>query len=372
MLPGKFGLNFIVNNVNELQRVKPDPAFWRNKRVFITGHTGFKGGWLAFWLSLLGAKVTGYALPPNTDLSFFSSVKLGRHLKDSRLSDVNDYSAVLEALSSANPEVILHLAAQPIVRRSYSDPLETYRTNVMGTVNLLQASRSCKDLKAIIVVTSDKCYENKSWYWGYRETDPLGGYDPYSNSKACQELVASAFRQSYLTDQGIAIATARAGNVIGGGDWSEDRLIPDAIRANFGNFCLTIRNPAATRPWQHVLEPLSGYLVLAERLCSDPGFAGGWNFGPHDSSVCTVEEVLVLLAQYLPGGLQWRGDTAAQPHEANLLKLDCSKAASLLGWTPVWGLNTALKITCDWYMSQLTEKDMEKVSLSQIENYLTM
>jgi CDP-glucose 4,6-dehydratase len=351
---------------------KPNSVFWRDKRVFLTGHTGFKGGWLTLWLSLMGARVTGYSLPPITDPDFYSSVGLARHLYQSHMADVNDNNALAEAIAKANPEIILHLAAQPLVRRSYADPLETYSTNVMGTANLLQASRSCKDLKAVIVVTSDKCYENKSWHWGYRETDILGGYDPYSSSKACQELVVSAFRQSYLTDQGIAIATARAGNVIGGGDWSEDRLIPDAIRANFGNSCLTIRNPAATRPWQHVLEPLSGYLVLAERLCSDPGFAGGWNFGPHDSSVCTVEEVLVLLAQYLPGGLQWRGDTAAQPHEANLLKLDCSKAASLLGWTPVWGLNTALKITCDWYMSQLTEKDMEKVSLSQIENYLTM
>ena len=201
-------LILIVDNLNGLQRVKPDSAFWQNKRVFITGHTGFKGGWLALWLSLLGAKVTGYALPPNTDPNFFSLVELGRHLKDSHLADVNDYTALLEALSKADPEVILHLAAQPLVRRSYADPLETYRTNVMGTANLLQASRRCRDLKAIIVVTSDKCYENKSWYWGYRETDPLGGYDPYSSSKACQELVTSAFRQSYLMDQGVAIATA--------------------------------------------------------------------------------------------------------------------------------------------------------------------
>ncbi len=358
-----------VHNLNASQRAKPDPSFWRNKRVFITGHTGFKGGWLALWLSLMGARVTGYALSPNTDPSFFSLVELGRHLNDSHLADVNDYMTLLEALSKADPEVVLHLAAQPLVRRSYADPLETYRTNVMGTANLLQASRGCKDLKAIIVVTSDKCYENKSWHWGYRETDTLGGYDPYSNSKACQELVASAFRQSYLTDQGIAIATARAGNVIGGGDWSEDRLIPDAMRAYNKNSCLMIRNPSATRPWQHVFEPLSGYLVLAERLCSDPRLVGGWNFGPSDSNVRTVEEVLGILSQYLRGGLQWRTDTATQPHEANLLKLDSSKAVNLLGWTPIWGLEEALRLTCDWYVSQSKAENLEELCFSQISRY---
>jgi CDP-glucose 4,6-dehydratase len=317
----------------------------------------------------MGARITGFALPAKTDPNFFSLVKLERYIERSYLGDINDYRALDEAISQANPQVILHLAAQPLVRKSYVDPLETYRTNVIGTANLLQVARNCEALQAVIVVTSDKCYENRSWHWGYRETDALGGYDPYSNSKACQELVASAFRQSYLIDKGVAIATARAGNVIGGGDWSEDRLIPDAIRANFGNSFLTIRNPAATRPWQHVLEPLSGYLVLAERLCSDPGFAGGWNFGPHESNVRTVEEVLGLLGQHLPGGLKWKTNTTAQPHEADLLKLDCSKAFALLGWSPLWGLETALKLTCDWYVSQKTTKKIEKVCFSQIESY---
>jgi CDP-glucose 4,6-dehydratase len=358
-----------VQPFTKTQRVRPTSAFWQGKRVFLTGHTGFKGGWLALWLSLLGAKVTGYALSPKTDPNLFSLVNLGRRLQNSHLADVNDYTVLREALYRANPQIILHLAAQPLVRRSYTDPLETYETNIIGTANLLQASRSCEDLKVIIVATSDKCYQNKSWYWGYRETDALGGYDPYSSSKACQEIVASAFHQSYFMEKGVAIATVRAGNVIGGGDWSEDRLIPDAIRSYCGNSCLTIRNPSAIRPWQHVLEPLSGYLILAERLCSDPGLAGGWNFGPNDSNVRTVEAVLGLLAQHLPGGLQWRTDTAAQPHEANLLKLDSSKAIALLGWSPIWRLETALKLTFDWYLSQLKAENMEDVCISQISSY---
>ena len=347
----------------------PAPEFWRDKRVFVTGHTGFKGGWVTLWLSALGAKVTGYALSPNTNPNFFSVLKLGRHLTQSHLADVNDHTALSDALFKANPQIILHFAAQPLVRRSYVDPLETYQTNVLGTTNLLRAALSCKDLQAILVVTSDKCYENQSWHWGYRETDTLGGYDPYSSSKACQELVVSAFRQSYYYEKGVAVATARAGNVIGGGDWSEDRLIPDAMRAHSENSCLTIRNPRATRPWQHVLEPLSGYLVLVERLFSDPTLAGGWNFGPSDCDVRTVEEVLGLLAQCLPGGLQWRADTAPQPHEAEVLKLDCSKASALLGWTPRWGLETALTHTCDWYLSQRKATNIEEVCLSQITSF---
>jgi CDP-glucose 4,6-dehydratase len=316
-----------------------------------------------------GARVTGYSLPPITDLDFYSSVALERHLNQSYMADVNDDRVLQDAIAKANPEIILHLAAQPLVRKSYENPVETYRTNVIGTANLLQASRSCEELKAIIVVTSDKCYEDKSWHWGYRETDTLGGYDPYSNSKACQELVASAFRQSFLIDQGVAIATVRAGNVIGGGDWSQDRLIPDAIRAYYKNDRLTIRNPAATRPWQHVLEPLSGYLVLAERLCSDPLLAGGWNFGPSDSNVRTVEDVLSILAQHLPGGLQWQTDSSTQLHEANLLKLDSSKAIALLGWEPLWGLEEALKLTCDWYISQSKAANLEELCFSQISSY---
>ena len=346
----------------------PNPGFWRNKRVFVTGHTGFKGGWLTLWLSKLGAKVTGYALPPNTQPSFFGVVNLERHLIKNHLNNINDYAALEAALTAANPEVILHLAAQPLVRRSYAEPLETYQTNVMGTANLLQAARKCPALQAIVVVTSDKCYENQSWPWGYREIDTLGGYDPYSNSKACQELVVSGFRQSYLQDKGAAIATARAGNVIGGGDWSEDRLIPDAMRAHTAQACLTIRSPQASRPWQHVLEPLAGYMVLTEQLCANSSLTGGWNFGPQDSDVRTVVEVLNLASQYLADGLQWQVDTSAQPHEARLLKLDCSKAQSELGWKPRWRLEQALKATCRWY-ELCSSSDMEKASIDQIDSY---
>lgn len=348
---------------------KPEPDFWGNKSVFVTGHTGFKGGWLTLWLSLLGAKVTGYALPPNTRPDFFSAVGLERHLTRNHIANINDHSSLQHALNSADPEIILHLAAQPLVRRSYSEPLETYQTNVMGTANLLQAARTCSRLRAIVVVTSDKCYENQAWAWGYRETDPLGGYDPYSSSKACQELVVSAFRQSYLQGKGVALATARAGNVIGGGDWSDDRLIPDVMRAHAAKAFLTIRNPQATRPWQHVLEPLAGYLVLAQKLCSDPSLAGAWNFGPQDSDVCTVEELLTLASKRFSGGIKWQVERSEQPHEAQLLKLDCSKSVSLLGWTPKWHLEEALEHTCDWYADFASKQGMEHLSKSQIEAY---
>ena len=318
---------------------------------------------------MLGAKVSGYALPPDTYPSFFAEVNLERYLTHSLLDTINNYATLEAALIAVNPEIILHLAAQPLVRRSYAEPLETYQTNVMGTANLLQAARSCPAVQAIVVVTSDKCYENQAWPWGYRETDTLGGYDPYSNSKACQELVVSAFRQSYLQDKGVAIATARAGNVIGGGDWSEDRLIPDAMRAHAAQGCLTIRSPQATRPWQHVLEPLAGYLVLAEELWVNPVIGGGWNFGPLDSDVRTVEEVLTLTSQCLAGGLQWRVDNRAQPHEAQLLKLDCSKSMCLLNWKPRWGLEQALAHTCDWYSHFSAKRKMCEISQFQITRY---
>jgi CDP-glucose 4,6-dehydratase len=348
---------------------KPDPDFWRGKSVFLTGHTGFKGGWLARWLSMLGAKVTGYALPPSANPSFFSAVGLRRCLIRDHQANINDYPTLEVALEAADPEVILHLAAQPLVRRSYGEPLETYQTNVMGTANLLQAARKCSALEAVVVITSDKCYENRAWSWGYRETDALGGYDPYSNSKACQELVVSAFRQSYFQENGVAIATARAGNVIGGGDWSEDRLLPDAVRAYASNDRLIIRSPRATRPWQHVLEPLAGYLLLSERICLQPGLADGWNFGPRDCDVRTVEDVLNLTSQLLPGGLNWSIDSSAQLHEADLLKLDSSKSVSLLGWRPRWGLEQALEMTCEWYSRCVNGCDMDDFSLKQIESY---
>jgi CDP-glucose 4,6-dehydratase len=347
----------------------PNSNFWGNKRVYVTGHTGFKGGWLALWLSMLGAKVTGFALPPNNGPNFFSAVRLERHLARSYLANVNDYDTLKAEIIGADPEIILHLAAQPLVRRSYAEPLETYKTNVMGTVNLLQAARNCENLQAIVVVTSDKCYENKAWCWGYRETDTLGGHDPYSSSKACQELVVTAFRHSYLQSSGVGIATARAGNVIGGGDWAEDRLIPDAMRAYFQKTGLIVRNPHATRPWQHVLEPLAGYLMLSEKIFSEPDIAGSWNFGPRDSDVRTVEEVLKLMSQRLSNGLSWRVESSSQHQEAQLLKLDSSRSTTLLDWTPKWKLEQALTLTCDWYRAFSTEPSMETISESQIVNY---
>ncbi len=347
----------------------PRPDFWRNKRVLITGHTGFKGGWLALWLSMLGAKVSGYALAPHTEPNFFTATNLQRHFTQSHFADINDYSAIRAAISSAKPDIIMHLAAQPLVRRSYLDPLETYRTNVMGTAHLLQAARSCSPVQAVVVVTSDKCYENQAWPWGYRETDSIGGHDPYSSSKACQELVVSAFRQSYQEYGAVALATARAGNVIGGGDWSDDRLIPDAIRAYTEQTFLRISNPQATRPWQHVLEPLAGYLMLAEQLCANHSLAGAWNFGPQDSDVRTVGEVVKLVSERLTGGLSWQLDARLQPHEARLLKLDCSKSQSLLGWKSRWALEQALTHTCDWYSSFYRKRDMDDISQAQIASF---
>jgi CDP-glucose 4,6-dehydratase len=346
----------------------PDPAFWSGKRVFLTGHTGFKGGWLSVWLNMLGARVTGYALPPTTKPSFFAHAGVQQAIEKSHQANICNYPQLAQAMLAANPEVIFHLAAQPLVRRSYADPLETYQTNVMGTANLLRAARNCSDLEAVVVVTSDKCYENQSWPWGYRETDTLGGHDPYSNSKACQELVVSSFRKSSFTEKGIALATARAGNVIGGGDWSEDRLIPDAIRAHINQQPLVIRNPKATRPWQHVLEPLSGYLVLAEQLATKKSqYADAWNFGPLDADVQTVEEVLGLVSNALPDGLHWQVDSSAHhPHEAQILKLDCAKSTSLLKWRPRWDLAAAVAHTCSWYRHSQRAFDMRSYTQDQI------
>lgn len=344
-------------------------GFWADKRVLVTGHTGFKGGWLTLWLSMLGARVSGYSLPPSTDPSLYSLVSLTQHLEQNYLADVRDFATLAAALVEVDPQIILHLAAQPLVRNSYADPLETYSTNVMGTVNLLQAARQCESLESIVVVTSDKCYENKGWHWGYRETDELGGYDPYSSSKACQELVVSAFRQSFFQERAIPIATARAGNVIGGGDWSEDRLIPDAMRAHESGKTLTIRSPLATRPWQHVLEPLAGYLELAEKLCSNPTLEGPWNFGPRETDVRTVEEVLTLVSARLPGGFNWQVETTSQPHEAKVLKLDYSKAASFLTWKPKWTLEQAVERTAVWYGAARESRNLEELTMRQIEDY---
>lgn len=348
----------------------PTRGFWTGKRVLVTGHTGFKGGWLALWLSALGAKVAGYSRPPNTQPSFFESCGVESMLSWHRLGDVCDGQALQGFVKEVQPHIVFHLAAQPLVRFSYRDPVDTYKTNVLGTVHLLETVRQAHSLEAVVVVTSDKCYENKEWLWGYRESDPLGGHDPYSSSKGCQELVVASYRKSFFMGSGPALATARAGNVIGGGDWSADRLLPDAMRAYFFKSPLTIRNPKATRPWQHVLEPLNGYLLLAQRLCSQPELAGSYNFGPFDSDVRTVENVLQLVSKGLPSPLNWSIDTTTQPHEAGLLKLDCSKSMALLGWQPRWSLEKAVSASCHWYNVVSEKADVSKVCEEDIDQFI--
>jgi CDP-glucose 4,6-dehydratase len=352
-----------------------DSQFWKGKRVFLTGHTGFKGGWLSLWLSSMGAKVTGYSLAPNTNPNFYEVAGINGVVEKSLIGDIRDFENLRAAITAAEPEIVIHMAAQPLVRYSYVNPVETYATNVMGTVHVLDSIRSTPSVRATVVVTTDKCYENKEWVWGYRENEPMGGYDPYSNSKGCAELVASAYRQSFFSDATYskhkhALASARAGNVIGGGDWSEDRLIPDALKAFEAGIPLMIRNPLATRPWQHVLEPLSGYLVLAQALYQEGiQFASAWNFGPRDEDARPVKEVVNLLVERSPAGAKWEQDQNEQPHEAHSLKLDCSKADQLLGWQPKWSLETAVQNIADWQKAFLAKEDMQKISLKQIDAY---
>jgi CDP-glucose 4,6-dehydratase len=342
-----------------------DTSFWHNRRVFITGHTGFKGGWLSLWLQQFGAKVTGYALPPSTNPSLFEVAKVASGMT-SIIGDIRDLPRLRSVLAEADPEVVFHLAAQPLVRASYADPIETYSTNVMGTVNLFEAVRSLTSVKALVNVTSDKAYENREWVWGYRETDPMGGYDPYSSSKGCAELVASAYRRSFS----LPLASARAGNVIGGGDWSADRLVPDVLAALANGRPVEIRNPSATRPWQHVLEPLRGYLTLAERLFKEPtAFAEGWNFGPDDESCQPVSAVVAECVEAWGGGTAWRSQSGEHPHEAGFLKLDSSKARARLAWRPKLALQQAIQATTDWHRAWLKGSDMRSFTLLQIENY---
>lgn len=343
--------------------------FWRGKRVFLTGHTGFKGGWLALWLADMGAEVHGYALSAPTEPNFFSVCKLQAHLKNSTIADIRDAAALTRAMQVAQPHIVLHLAAQSLVRYSYTAPVETYAVNVMGTVNLLEAVRQTPGVRAIVNVTTDKCYENREWVWPYRENEAMGGFDPYSSSKGCSELVTAAYRRSFLEPAGIGLASARAGNVIGGGDWAADRLIPDFLRALDAGQMLTIRSPNATRPWQHVLEPLAGYLALAERLYTvGQDFAEGWNFGPEEADARPVRWIVEHLCGLVPGSA-WQCDTAPQPHEANLLKLDSSKAKMKLGWRPRWHLETALGQTLAWHQAWKRGADMATTSLAQIGEY---
>ncbi len=351
-----------------------DKKFWKGKKVFITGHTGFKGSWLCLWLSALEADVCGYALRPHTDPSLFQLCRVDE-LVQSMIGDIRESKSLATAMCSSLPEVVIHMAAQPLVRDSYKIPVATYETNVMGTVNVFEAVRTCKSVKAVINVTTDKCYENKEWVWGYRENEPLGGFDPYSNSKACSELVTAAYRSSYFNlrdyaSHGVAIASARAGNVIGGGDWATDRIIPDCIRAFLRTEPVLIRNPHAVRPWQHVLEPLSGYLMLAQKLIQQGArFAEAWNFGPDDIDAKPVEWLVQQLCAKLGGNLSYKIDLGKQPHESNYLKLDCSKAKRELGWVPCWSLDKTIDSIQEWTSAYRENKDLRSVCFKQIEEY---
>lgn len=345
-----------------------DPSFWKGKRVFVTGHTGFKGGWICLWLKHLGVEVIGYSLEPATVPSLFEAADVGEGMQ-SIFGDIRDHAKLSKAISESKPDVVIHMAAQPLVRYSYAQPAETYEVNVMGTVNLLEGVRATPSVKAVVNVTSDKCYENRERVLGYRENEAMGGVDPYSSSKGCAELVTSAYRQSFFEPAGIALASARAGNVIGGGDWAADRLIPDFLRAMDAGETLNIRSPQAVRPWQHVLEPLSGYLMLAEQLYSNgASFAEGWNFGPSDDDSRTVSWIIERMAE-MRKDINWQCDEAPQLHEANLLKLDSSKARRQLNWQPLWQLQTALQKTLEWHEAWRNAEDMRAVSLAQINDY---
>jgi len=351
--------------------VNPSPAFWRGRRVLITGHTGFKGSWLSLWLTSLGAEVDGFALAPATDPNLY---KLACTPRPNEFGDVRNLAALQERLISVQPEIIFHMAAQSLVRASYSDPVGTYATNVMGTVHLLEAARHAASVGAIVIVTSDKCYENREWHWAYREVEPMGGHDPYSSSKGCAELVTGAYRKSFFeNDSGhpCRVASVRAGNVIGGGDWSTDRLVPDVIRAFGEGKPAEIRSPKSTRPWQHVLDPLNGYVRLAELLASERGseFVGGWNFGPPDEDCRPVSYVADMLTTLWGRDASWIFANDLQRHEAGYLKVDASKAKARLGWASRLRLHDALRWTVEWYRAQLDGKSAAALSLGQIEDY---
>ncbi len=360
---------------SEVENLVISSAFWLGKRVFVTGHTGFKGSWLALMLSRLNARATGYALEPPTTPNLFTLAGVGEFIDDMR-GDVRDLDHLRDAMAAVSPEIVVHMAAQPLVRAAYADPVGTYATNVMGTVNVLEAARSVGSVRLALIVTTDKCYENRDWMWGYRETDPLGGHDPYSNSKACAELVAGAYRDSFFgVSQQVRILSARAGNVIGGGDFAPDRILPDAVRAFLAGRPLQVRNPKAVRPWQHVLEPLSGYLMLIEKAMTAPperrsDFEGGFNFGPGPASEQSVEK---LLTQFIAAwGLeaQWERDGADHPHEARLLRLDTAKARETLQWTPLLDFEQTTQWTAQWYRAFAEKNDMLEMTLKQVDRYL--
>lgn len=346
-----------------------NPSFWHGRRVLLTGHTGFKGGWLGLWLQMLGAEVQGYALPAPTSPSLWQAARLAERIPGT-LADIRDSDCLANAVKQFQPEVVLHLAAQPLVRVSYASPADTYATNVMGTVHLLEAVRQCATVRAVVVVTSDKCYDNREWLWPYRENDALGGHDPYSSSKACVELVCASWRASFFHGTAPWIATARAGNVIGGGDWAPERLVPDTLRAWERGEAVTLRYPNATRPWQHVLEPLHGYLLLAQALAQQhKDMATAWNFGPDAEGVANVAQVVAQLSRLWPGVAAWNTPAQAQPHEAALLALDSTKARQQLGWRPRWSLAQALARTVDWHSAWRAGADMQAFTRAQITEF---
>ena len=348
--------------------------FWQDKRVLITGHTGFKGSWLSLWLQSLSANVVGYALTPPTNPSLFEVANVDQGMM-SAIGDIRDLAYLKAIFFDYQPEIVIHMAAQALVRDSYLEPVETYSTNVMGTVNLLEAVRCSKSVKAVVIVTTDKCYENREWVWGYRENEPMGGYDPYSNSKGCAELVTAAYRNSYFNpekyaEHGVAVGSVRAGNVIGGGDWALDRLVPDIVKSFEAGKVVNIRYPKAIRPWQHVLEPLHGYLMLAERLYVDGvEFAEAWNFGPTDDDAKPVSYIVQELSKIWGEGAEWLTDSGSHPHEANYLKLDISKARLLLGWQPVLRLDESLKLIVGWSKHRLAGGNMREITINQIKDY---
>jgi CDP-glucose 4,6-dehydratase len=352
-----------------------NPLFWKGKCVLLTGHTGFKGSWLSLWLQSMGAKVVGYALVASTKPNLFEVAEVGKGMT-SIIGDIRDLENMHAVFAEHKPEIVVHMAAQALVRYSYVEPVETYSANVMGTVNLLEAVRCADSVRAVVNVTSDKCYENREWVWGYRENDAMGGYDPYSNSKGCAELVTAAYRNSYFhpdkhQQHGVALASVRAGNVIGGGDWADDRLIPDILLAITQGEPVNIRNPHAIRPWQHVLEPLSGYLLLAQKLYEEGGaaYAEGWNFGPSDEDAKPVQWIVERLTKSWGGDASWVLDGDDHPHEAHYLKLDCSKSKTRLHWFPRWHLEETLAAIIDWHRAYRDGQNMHELTLRQVDAY---
>lgn len=359
-----------------LEGLEMNPTFWRGKRVLLSGHTGFKGSWMSLWLQSLGAELTGFALEPPTQPSLFHEARVSTGMR-SIIGDIRDQAALERAMQESRPEIVFHMAAQPLVRYSYEKPVETYVTNVIGTVHLLEAVRHTPGVKAVVNVTTDKCYENREWDWSYRESEPIGGHDPYSSSKACAELVTAAYRLSFFAprafrEHGVAIATARAGNVIGGGDWAADRLVPDILAACEAGRPAIVRNPGAIRPWQHVLEPLRGYLMLAEQLFErGPDMGGAWNFGPNEEDVRPVSWIADELVDLWQNGASWQQSEVQGPHEATYLKLDISKSRNRLQWRPILRLADALRMITDWARQRQHGADVYTLTLDQIFTYQT-